>query len=413
MRLAFIYWCPLYEHDGRIYCEDVQANAAAALARRLGPVEMVAMVDRSGRRMAAEPFDSQGVTVHPLPYCSSGWEVNVAKAPALVTALRDVFRRRAAQWDGAIIWETPQPNQWARVFCRLAGLPMVLVLAGRPGKGMIEAYRGQPGRGAALHRAYGRWLEFHAQRLTRRLPTLADVDLDRFRPGQAPDWAFYCFGRWREGESLPGAAQRSLEPGQPLRLLTASRLTPVKGLEHLIAAVGLLRGRGAAVCLEIAGEAYQGQYAGYDQRLREQVKALGLDDRISFLGHLGRSQMQAAYNRAHLLVMPAVSHAEGVPKIIPEAMGLGLPVVASHVGSVFRVVADGVNGRLVPPRDPAALADALAGLAAAPDMYANLSRGALAAAPEYTLDRQAVRMADFIRTRITARSRGKVRPAGG
>lgn len=405
MRVGFLYWCPLYERDGRYFCEDVQANAASALARQLGAVDVVAMVDRQGRRAAAEPFDTTGVEIHPLPYCTSGWDLNLAQAPAQWTALRRILRAKAGQWDGAVLWETPQPNQWGYLACRLARVPLVLVLAGRPGKGMIEAYRGQPGKGAAMHRAYGRWLEFFSARLTRRLPTLADVDLDRFRPGQATDWAFYCFGRWREGEILPGARERSLEPGRPLRLLTASRLTPVKGLEHLIAAVGLMRDQGVAVSLEVAGEAYAGQYAGYDQRLREQVARLGLGESVRFVGHLDRQAMLRAYDRGHLLVMPAVSHAEGVPKIIPEAMGLGLPVVASDVGSVFRVVADGANGLLVPPRDPAALAAALGRIAGDPGLYAGLSRGALRAAPDYTLERQAAGMARFIRSRLDRRKR--------
>jgi glycosyltransferase involved in cell wall biosynthesis len=63
--------------------------------------------------------------------------------------------------------------------------------------------------------------------------------------------------------------------------------------------------------------------------------------------------------RAHdLFVLPTLP-GEGVPRVLLEAMAAGLPIVASDVAGVPSLIADGVNGLLVPPGDPAAIADAL------------------------------------------------------
>ncbi len=395
MRLGFFYWGVLYLNDGHYTCDDATANAASALAKHLGAVEMVAMVDDSGRREGSEILQIEGLTIHALPHCASGGELHLKKALPLASSVKRLVDRRSRHWDGAIIWESPQPNQWGYMFSRLRRLPLVLVLAGRPGKALVEAYRHDRSLGGLARRAYGRYLNGLTARWVKRVPTLADVDLDLLYPGEALDWGFYCFGRWGEGEQLPGAGVRELKPGQPLTVLSASRITPVKGIEHLIEAVGILKGRGVELKLIIAGEEYSGMYGGYSGKLHHMVSSLGPERLVSFVGRLGREEMMQAYRDCHLLAMSATSNAEGVPKIIPEAMAMGLPVVSSKVGSVFRVVRPGENGLLVKPRSAPELAGALASLAGNPGFYRELSRGALAAAsvqmlpPETKVQREA------------------------
>jgi glycosyltransferase involved in cell wall biosynthesis len=79
---------------------------------------------------------------------------------------------------------------------------------------------------------------------------------------------------------------------------------------------------------------------------------------------------------------------EGLPRALLEAMALGIPVVASRVGGTVDLVADGVDGLLVPPRSPAALARALAALLADPGRRAALgAAGRHAVRERFTLER--------------------------
>src|SRR5262249_2185548 len=89
---------------------------------------------------------------------------------------------------------------------------------------------------------------------------------------------------------------------------------------------------------------------------------LGIKDRVTFHGEI--RDIPALLARARLFVLP--SQSEGISLTLLEAMARGLPVVTTQVGGSPEVVEQGVTGVLVPPRDPAALAHALAPSLAAP-----------------------------------------------
>ena len=91
------------------------------------------------------------------------------------------------------------------------------------------------------------------------------------------------------------------------------------------------------------------------QALEGQAKRLGLEDRVVFFG--SRSDVPALLNDFDVFVL--ASRHEGLPLTILEAMSSGLPVVATDVGSVGETVENGVNGFLVPPDRPKAIAEAL------------------------------------------------------
>jgi glycosyltransferase involved in cell wall biosynthesis len=98
---------------------------------------------------------------------------------------------------------------------------------------------------------------------------------------------------------------------------------------------------------------------GRDQpQVEEELRAQGLGDRVALLGD--RHDVPALLAGADVFVL--ASRSEGAPLSILEAMAAGLPVVASDVGGVAELVADGATGLLVPAGEPAALARALARL---------------------------------------------------
>lgn len=129
-----------------------------------------------------------------------------------------------------------------------------------------------------------------------------------------------------------------------------------KGLQVLVAALPRLRTLLPQVRLEVVGH-------GDDVLpLQKQAAELGVGDLIDWSGHVDHASLPERYRRAGVTVLPSLTESESFGMALAEAMACGCPVVGSAVGGIPFVVRDGVDGRLVPPGDPAALADALAGV---------------------------------------------------
>ena len=108
---------------------------------------------------------------------------------------------------------------------------------------------------------------------------------------------------------------------------------------------------------------FVGRDDGIGDEIRKQVAAAGLDARVHLVGP--RSDIPRVMAALDALV--SASHEEGFSNVLLEGMASGLPVVATNVGGNPEAVEDGVTGTIVPPRDPAAMASALAALARDPD----------------------------------------------
>lgn len=152
-------------------------------------------------------------------------------------------------------------------------------------------------------------------------------------------------------------------------LLAVGNLKPEKGYEDLLDALSLLRQRapGRALTVLIAGGRQDESYA---RMLDGQQSRLGVSETVRFLGF--RQDGPALYAAADAFVLH--SRKEGLPMVLLEAMAAGKPVVATAVGGVPGVVSDGVSGLLVPPREPAQLADAILRLMTDPDLASRLAQ---------------------------------------
>ena len=162
---------------------------------------------------------------------------------------------------------------------------------------------------------------------------------------------------------LPVAAQSPPVPMPaypPLRLLAAGRLSPEKGFDVLIDAVRIAVGHGLDVRLDIVGSG--------PERRRLAMMAAPLGDRIQLIPALPHADLMRRLDDVHALVAP--SRREGLGMVALEAFTRGRPVVASRVGGLAESVEDGVDGFLVPPEDPIALAAALARLPVGPPVGA-------------------------------------------
>jgi len=155
--------------------------------------------------------------------------------------------------------------------------------------------------------------------------------------------------RWRPDASAPHASSDGT-----IRLITVGRLHLSKGHDVLLRAVRLLADRGHDVSLRIAGA---GPEADNLQRLATE---LGLADRVHFLGSLSEDQIIVELKTADVFVL--ASHAEPLGVVYMEAMAMGVPTIGTNAGGVGEIITNGVDGILVAPNDPAALADSVAAL---------------------------------------------------
>ena len=140
---------------------------------------------------------------------------------------------------------------------------------------------------------------------------------------------------------------------EPPRIVFLGRLTREKGIVELVEA---LSDPGVASLAWSAILAGDGEIAKY----RHAIAQLGLADRVQIPGWIDAPDVEHALSRASIFVLP--SYYENLPLSLLEAMAYGLCCVVTPVGSVGDVVADGVNGVIVPVRDSARLADALRSL---------------------------------------------------
>lgn len=120
-----------------------------------------------------------------------------------------------------------------------------------------------------------------------------------------------------------------------------------------------------------------------------------LNKTLTVVGEMPRSQIHAEYANADLFVLPTLS--EGSATVCYEALAAGLPVVTTpNAGSVIR---DGVDGMIVPIRDPQSLANQIAVLSRDRKRLDEMSQQALKTAGEYTWDQYGRRLIEVIARR--------------
>jgi glycosyltransferase involved in cell wall biosynthesis len=166
--------------------------------------------------------------------------------------------------------------------------------------------------------------------------------------------------------------------GEPRRLIFVGNLEPtgVKGFPTLVEALKLLGGRRADWVLDVVGDGpSRPEYEGL-------VETAGLNGRVVFHGRLPKTRIAEMMRASDLLVLP--SRFENLPCVIIEAMSSGLPVVSTSVGGIPELVG-ALDGILVPPEQPAALAGALADVLGNPGRF-DSSAVASRAAARYGLE---------------------------
>jgi phosphatidyl-myo-inositol alpha-mannosyltransferase len=199
-------------------------------------------------------------------------------------------------------------------------------------------------------------------------------------------------GRFSSATPLLGL----LRPGDGPVLLFVGRLEERKGLEHLVRAFPILKTTRPDLRLVVVGEGPE----------RDRVQSLlppSLRVDVDFLGRVDAGDLPALYAACDVFVAPSLG-GESFGIVLIEAMAAGAPVVASDIPGYASVVTDGVTGRLVPPGDPRALAEALEALLANPSLRTALSSQAREGVDAYDWPSVASQVRDRYESALTVGS---------
>lgn len=281
---------------------------------------------------------------------ANGAVSNVSLFPGAVARLRRELRDGG--YDVVHIHEPVVPIVSWDALCSTRGTPLV---------GTFHTYSDNAltNGGARLAGAVRRMNRLHA----------------RIAVSEAAAWTARRFfgGRYRivpNGVRLPPERATALAGDAPLRILFIGQAVERKGLPVLLAAFEALREHVPAT-LTLVG-------AG-----PEQVAPLLLDERgVSALGKVSEAQKAAALAEADVLCAPSL-RGESFGMVLTEAFAASTPVIASDITGYRDVVRDGLDGVLVPPGDPIALAEALRAIALDPQRRARMAEQARARAQRF------------------------------
>jgi colanic acid/amylovoran biosynthesis glycosyltransferase len=150
------------------------------------------------------------------------------------------------------------------------------------------------------------------------------------------------------------------------RVLTAGNLQWQKGYEYALIAIRYLKDQGIPVHFDMIGDGPE------RQRILYTIYDLGLENEVHLHGGLTAEKVRDQLQNADVFLLSSVS--EGISNAVLEAMACGLPVVTTDCGGLHEVVNDGVEGFVVPVREPSIMGAALVKLSFDPGLRAEMGR---------------------------------------
>jgi glycosyltransferase involved in cell wall biosynthesis len=319
--------------------EDVARNLAAGLGRR-GDIDLHVVTSRTEVRRAYSVELGARVTVHYLPRWGR------LELPTFFLHDRLMLRRVL----GALAPDVVHAHDLGRYPCVCAGLGYRYVLTVH-GITSVEQRVAERRPAGWRRRARGRLVRFVERVSFLRAETIlanssyvaAHVPpARRARTVLIPNPVDPLFFE------PPGAAS------QAGRVTFVGRLIPRKAADVLLRALPLVRRAAPAAHLRLVGPRDD---PGYATELELLGRAAGPPGAVTFVGARHGASLRAEYAAAAVVALP--SREENAPIAIAEAMAVGRPVVATRVGGVADLVADGTTGRLCAPDDVGGLAAAL------------------------------------------------------
>lgn len=389
MRLAIVYHRPYYQDaDGALWeAEGSFSRYVESLARFVD--EVVLIVPRRTDPFPGEAYRLQAsnVTLAPLPF----YDRLTLFYRALPQALRQLWRTLPG--CDLVNLRIPTPlGVFVYAVARLRRRPIFTIVVGDLA-GVASSVRvNSPKRLAyRVYLAIEEWLQ---DRMVAGAPSFVNGQA-LYAKYHRPDRKVLLTttSTISDADVIDRPDTGLADPAhRPIRLLTVSRVDPRKGLRYLPAAIRELVERGHDVRLSIVGPVVGKLGEDEQARVLAEARDLNVADRVEFLGARTLPHVLTLAREYDLFVLPTLP-GEGVPRVLLEAMASGLPIVVSDVAGVPTLVRQEVNGLLVPPADPAAIADALDHLIRDGDLRRSLIATGHRAALAHTADAHARKLA--------------------
>jgi glycosyltransferase involved in cell wall biosynthesis len=186
----------------------------------------------------------------------------------------------------------------------------------------------------------------------------------------------------------PSYVRNYHEPERPLTLITVGRLVWQKGLISALKAVKALAGKNYNIQYSIVGDGVERDHLAF--RARE----LGIENNVKFFGTNPPDKVKQLLASADIFLQPSIT--EAIPVAGMEAGAMELPVIASNVGGLPELVEHDVTGLLVPPDNPAALAEAIMALSDDKDKSIQMGKQAREkAVRDFSLEREVKEWLNF------------------
>ncbi len=320
------------------------ARYVLEFARNFEHVTVFAPTTDQPTYFSGTPIDAPNITVVPLPF----FQTHIQAA----MSLPKIWRAFAGNCDKLDVINARGTAPFAYLLNRMTrkrGVPFIYHFASDPFEVIARNAKYRGPRGLFAKKAYG--VEFTIQKSIMRRNY-------SFASGRA-----ICERLEKVTDKVEAIVDSTLAEedfylrddsctSEPVRILYVGYLRHGKGLEDLIEAMGILCEAGRAVELELVGSGEM------KDQLQKRADELGILDKIDFRGHLTMGpELNARYDGADIFALPSLS--EGSPRVVLEAMGHSLPVIATDVGNVSETLEAGRRGVLIPCDDPQAIADAV------------------------------------------------------
>jgi len=186
---------------------------------------------------------------------------------------------------------------------------------------------------------------------------------------------------------------------RPVRILTVSRIDPRKGLRVLPAAIEALTARCISATIDIVGPSIGRPGDEEKAAILAEAKARRVESRVDLVGAVPLDELLPLYRKYDVFVLPTLP-GEGIPRVLPESMTAGMPVIATRVSGIPSLITHEVNGLLLDETDADTIAQAIARVVSDRPLRQRLIANAYETARARTLEAQAAKMMSVVAERL-------------